>query len=333
MKTAHAIVYALAVLAAATSSSQPIRAESAPLVISEVPVRADRVVVLALHVRGSRAIAVGERGTVLVSENGGADWKSFRSQKTTRTLTSVVALDDKTWLGAGHGGVMLRSENAGKSAQIVETDAGADSFLGLTVVGPGTVLAYGAFGLMLRSDDAGLTWKRHQVVDRDFDRHINRVIASNDMLLLVGESGALAKSIDGGVTWTRMESPYEGSFFGASVTPGGAILIFGMRGNVYRSADQGVTWSKIDVPTKLPFFGAANLRDKRIVLTAGHGWLGVSEDDGRSFRLRRIAPGSVAGAFERSDGALVTYGEQGIHTVQARMRANDADLVRTASEK
>jgi photosystem II stability/assembly factor-like uncharacterized protein len=332
VKTALALATALAALAA-TTGTYSARAELASLVISEVPLRADRVVVLASHVRGSRAIAVGERGTLLVSENGGADWKSFRSRKTTRTLTSVVALDEKTWIGAGHGGVMLRSEDGGRSAQLVETEAGADSFLGLTVLGPSTVLAYGAFGLMLRSEDAGRTWKRQQVVDRDFDRHINRVIAGNDMLLLVGESGTLATSTDRGLTWTRIASPYEGSYFGASVTPGGAVLIFGMRGNVYRSADQGTTWSKVDVSTKLPFFGAVNLRDKRIVLTAGQGWLAVSDDDGRSFRLQRVAPGSVAGAFERSDGALVIYGKHGIGTVQVGMHASEAALVGTASEK
>lgn len=315
MKTALALTSLLATLATGILVTPPVHAEPAPLVISQVPMRADRVVVLAAEVRGAQAIAVGERGTVLVSHNGGADWHSARSQKTTRTLTSVVALDDKTWIGAGHGGALLRSEDAGKSAQMIATEAGSDAILGLTALDPRTVLAYGAFGLLLRSEDAGRTWKRQAVLGPDFDRHINRVIAGKDMLLLVGESGTLAKSTDGGVSWNKLASPYEGSFFGASLTPGGALLIFGMRGNIYRSTDQGASWTKVAVATKSPFFGAVNLRDQRIVLTAGQGWLAVSRDDGRTFHLQRVTPHSIAGAFERGDGALVLYGEQGVQTV------------------
>lgn len=286
------------------------------LVIADVPLRIDRTLVLGAARSGRRVVAVGERGAIFVSDNAGSDWTSQRAA-TTRTLTSVVALDDATWIGAGHGGALLRSEDGGKSARLIETDAGTDSFLGLTVLSPTRVLAYGAFGLMLRSDDAGRTWSRQQVIEEGFDRHITRVVSAGEMLLLVGESGTLAKSTDGGGTWTRLESPYEGSYFGAAVTPGGALLVFGMRGNVFRSADGGTTWEKVALTTRLPFFGALTRGDRSIVLTGGMGWLAVSDDDGRSFRLRRAASRSVAGVFERADGALVAYGEQGIHALAA----------------
>jgi photosystem II stability/assembly factor-like uncharacterized protein len=302
----------------------PLRAEPSPMVISDVPLRSDRTIVLAAEVRGKYVLAGGERGAIFVSEDGGIKWEGFRAQKTTRTLTSVVAFDDKTWIGAGHGGVLLRSEDGGKpgTAKLIETEAGKDSFLGLTILGPSSVIAYGAFGLMIRSDDTGRTWKRQQVIDKDFDRHINRVIASTDMLLLVGESGTLAKSTDAGLTWTKLASPYEGSYFGATMTPSGAALIFGMRGNIFRSADKGASWQKIEVPTKLPFFSATKLRDGAIVLAGGQGWVAISRDDGQSFKLKRVASKSTAGLFERTDGTLVVYGEQGIRPVPAETLKN-----------
>jgi len=289
-----------------------------PLVIADGTLRADRTLVLGAALHGQRAVAVGERGAIFVSDNSGSDWTSYRSA-TTRTLTSVVSLDDKVWIGAGHGGALLRSEDGGKSVRLIDADAGKDSFLGLTVLSPTTVLAYGAFGLMLRSDDAGHTWTRQQIIEEGFDRHIARVVVAKDILLLVGESGTLAKSTDGGGSWVRLQSPYEGSYFGAAVTPGGALLIFGMRGNLYRSIDQGATWKKIALPTRLPLFSAMTRRDNTIVLTGGMGWLGISNDDGQSFRLKRVVSRSVAGAFERADGALVLHGEQGIRAVAANM--------------
>lgn len=285
-------------------------------VIAQGALRADRTLVLGAALHGQRAIAVGERGAIFVSDNSGSDWTGYRSA-TTRTLTSVVSLDDKVWIGAGHGGALLRSEDGGKSVRAVETDAGKDSFLGLTALSSTSVLAYGAFGLMLRSDDAGRTWTRVQVIDEGFDRHIARVVVAKDFLLLVGESGTLAQSADGGASWTRLGSPYEGSYFGATVTPSGALLIFGMRGALFRSSDQGVSWQKITLRTKLPFFGAVTRRDNTIVLTGGMGWLAISNDDGQSFRLKRVTPRSVAGAFERADGELVAYGEQGVRALAA----------------
>ncbi len=306
---------ALCAIGAGWPASAADRQEPRP-VIAEVPLRIDRTLVLGAARSGRRVVAVGERGAIFVSENSGADWISQRAA-TTRTLTSVVSLDDTTWVGAGHGGALLRSEDGGKSARLIETDAGKDSFLGLTVLSPTRVLAYGAFGLMLRSDDAGRSWSRQQVIEEGFDRHITRVVSAGEMLLLVGESGTLAKSTDGGIAWTRLESPYEGSYFGAAVTPDGALLIFGMRGNVFRSADGGATWAKITLPTRLPFFGALTRGDRAIILTGGMGWLAVSNDDGRSFRLKRAASRSIAGAFERADGTLVAYGEQGIRALAA----------------
>jgi photosystem II stability/assembly factor-like uncharacterized protein len=92
-----------------------------------------------------------------------------------------------------------------------------------------------------------------------------------------------------------------------------------MRGNLYRSIDQGATWKKIALPTRLPLFSAMTRRDNTIVLTGGMGWLGISNDDGQSFRLKRVVSRSVAGAFERADGALVLHGEQGIRAVAANM--------------
>lgn len=315
MKKALAAASLFVALAAGMPMVQSSRAEPMAPVISAIPLRSDRTIILAAKAQGQRVVAVGERGAVFVSDNGGIDWKSFRTQKATRTLTSVAAFDDKIWIGAGHGGTLLRSEDGARSAQLIETDAGKDAFLGLTILGPGSALAYGAFGLMIRSDDTGRTWKRQQVIDKEFDRHINRVIVGKDMLLLVGESGTLAKSTDGGLSWTKLNSPYEGSYFGATTTPGGAMLIFGMRGNIYRSTDQGANWQKIVVPTKVPFLGATILRNNTLVLTAGLGWVAISDDDGQTFRLKRAATRGLAGAFERNDGTLLTYGEGGIHAV------------------
>lgn len=315
MKQAFATALTLSTLVVSLCSGTVAQAENnTGLVISEVPLRPDRTLVLGAAQQDGFIIGVGERGALFISSDGGKKWQSSRSP-TTYTLTSVVTLDKTSWIAGGHGGVLLRSDDAQSAPELIKSEAGRDSILGMTVLNPTTVLAYGAFGLMLRSEDAGKTWTRQEVIDLDFDRHIAAVIHMKDMLLLVGESGTLAKSVDEGRTWKAVKSPYEGSYFGATVTPKGTMLIFGMRGNIYRSEDRDGSWKKIDVLTKIPFYGASTLSDGSVVLTGGQGWMAHSQDDGRSFKLKRVAQRGISGAIAQSTEGLVLYGEQGLRHI------------------
>ena len=158
-------------------------------VVGKVPRRQDGTLLRDALRADQRAVAVGARGTVFVSSDGGKDWKSQRTAST-RTLTAVTALDDKTWLAVGHGGTILRSEDGVQSWSLVDVpDAGTDALLGVTALDARTLVAYGAFGLYLKSTDEGRTWTRQDVVEEGFDRHIAKIIALGDALVLVGEDG------------------------------------------------------------------------------------------------------------------------------------------------
>jgi len=291
----------------------PCHASESALIQADIVLHSDRTVVLDAERVGKRAVAVGERGAVFVSQDGGASWHS-RRVRSTRTLTSVVALDESNWIAAGHGGVLFRSVDGGESWDALDVDAGPDPFIGLTAVDDKTILAYGAFGMLLRSSDAGRSWSRARVIDDDFDRHINRVIVlANKDLLLLGESGTIARSSDAGETFTPLESPYGGSFFGGLQTSSGSLVIFGMRGQAYRSEDQGQTWQKVPMTSETPFFGGTSLGDGTILLTGHAGWIARSRDDARSFTLEKVGGKGIAGVFERPDRALVTFGAQGLH--------------------
>ncbi|BAL24800.1 hypothetical protein [Azoarcus sp. KH32C] len=310
-------ISATALLVAALTAAWPCAAAEPAPVQADVGLRSDRTVVLAAQRAGTRAVAVGERGAVFVSGDGGATWHG-RRVSSTRTLTSVIALDELNWIAAGHGGVLFRSQDGGENWNAVVGDGGTDSFIGLTPVDDHTVLAYGAFGMLLRSTDAGRTWTRSRVIDEDFDRHINRIVVlANSDLLLLGESGAIARSSDGGQTFAALESPYGGSFFGGMQTASGSLLIFGMRGRVYRSDDSGKTWEPAQIKTEIPFFGGASLDNGTVVLSGNAGWIASSRDDGRSFTLEKVGGKGISGVFERPDHVVVGFGAQGLRPLPA----------------
>ena len=48
------------------------------------------------------------------------------------------------------------------------------------------------------------------------------------------------------LAWRIIQSPYVGSFFGATQLKSGELLIYGLRGHLFRSLDRGNTWTSID---------------------------------------------------------------------------------------
>jgi len=305
-------------LGAALGVVSPVRADSSAAKLTPVgehlvvEVKPDRIVLMEIQQSGKRLVAVGERGFALLSDDGGQHWKAV-STPVTRTLTGVAFRDDKVGVAVGHGGKMVRTENGGDSwSEVKVSEIGVESFLGVTYLGGDHFIAYGAFGNYFDSADAGRTWTKRMVVGDDFDRHISQVVRVDDSLLMVAESGTIARSEDDGTTWETIDSPYQGSFFGALRLKDGALLIYGMRGNVYRSADAGETWTKVPIDTTSSLMGGVQFADGRVLLVGNSGLLAVSHDDGQTLELHWSPDGQGFSSAVEAAGNVILVGETGV---------------------
>jgi photosystem II stability/assembly factor-like uncharacterized protein len=102
-----------------------------------------------LDFRGEkRGIAVGERGTILRTIDGGNTWTPV-AIKTRATLLSVQFIDDNSGWAIGRSGTILRTDDAG--ATWVEQESGTKQNLyglyfvkkaGFAVGGDGMLLRY-----------------------------------------------------------------------------------------------------------------------------------------------------------------------------------------------
>jgi len=301
-----------------------------------VAIKPDRIILLDIKRVGERLVTVGERGFVLLSDDAGRTWTA-KPTPVTRALTGVAFKDTKVGIAVGHGASLVRTEDGGGTwTQVPLEDAGSDSLLGAQYLGDDHFIAYGAFGLYLDSTDAGRTWQRRTILseestggaseaspgdegdeypDEAFDRHISRVIQVDSTLLLVAESGTLARSDNGGATWTKLESPYQGSFFGALRIDDGSVLVYGMRGNVYRLLDLGATWQKVELGTTASLMGGAQLGDGRILLVGNTGLLALSRDGGRTLELHWSPAGKGFAQVVEADGRLLAVGEGGVSVI------------------
>jgi len=273
------------------------------------PIRAERTALFDLVKFSGGFLAVGERGVVMRSSDGGRTWQGAQAP-TTRTLVSIAVIDDKTLVAVGHGGAIVRSEDAGRTWTAIDVpDTGGDSILGVTLLKDGRLFAYGAYGMFLVSEDQGKNWERRSVISEEFDRHISRIVEAGDSLYLIGESGTIARSDDGGEHWARIESPYEGSFFGLLALGHQDLVAFGMRGNVFRTHDGGATWTQIPLESKSALNGGYVTADGRVVIAGNNGLVAVSDGAVSHFDLQVVPEGTpVAKAMYADDGELVYVG-------------------------
>jgi photosystem II stability/assembly factor-like uncharacterized protein len=171
----------------------------------------------------------------------------------------------------------------------------------------------GAFNLIFRTDDGGLHWTPLlELTDNPGALNLYALRPAGGELFIVGEQGLVLKLDRVSGRFIATPTPYNGSFFGVTGTPG-AALVFGLRGNVYRSTDGGTNWSKIDLGLPLSITTGSVTVDGRIVLVSQAGHVLISTDDGTSFqRQPDTAPGPVAAAQVAEGGSLVLAGTRGL---------------------
>ncbi|MBI5442439.1 MAG: hypothetical protein HY900_14645 [Deltaproteobacteria bacterium] len=299
---------------------------------------------------GNRLVAVGERGIVVLSDDGGKHWRQAKVP-TSVSLTAVVFPSPKQGWATGHAGTVLHTEDGGESwtrqldgktaarlfldaaqakAQAAKPgDAAAQKalaeaarlvadgpdkpFLALFFESETMGFVVGAYNLILRTDDGGKTWKPWlDRVDNPKGLHLYAIRAAGKTVYLAGEQGLFLRSTDGGMNFTRLTTPYGGTYFALAVTSTGEVIAAGLRGNAYRTADQGKTFSKIDVPLPISFSATVTLPDGRLLLANQAGMLFESRDQGKSVQpLASVRLPPVAGMTPLGDGSLITVGYAG----------------------
>lgn len=322
-------------------------------------VRAQAGTQLAIARAGRRLVSVGVRGTVMLSDDDGRSWRQARSVPVSVALTGVHFTSPEEGWAVGHSGVVLHSADGGESwarqldgreaARIVLEDARARVAAGdtsdaaaralrdaerLVEDGPDKPLlgvhfsdarhgwVVGAYGLALSTRDGGEHWRSlvgH--IPNPRGNHLYSVHADGDVLLIAGEQGALFRSVDGGNRFEAIETPYEGTFFGALALDGGALLAYGLRGNAWRSDERIAAWTQVALGLPVTLVGAQRLADGSIVLADESGRLLRSTDGAHSFAaLPAGAATGLSGFVQAADGALVVSGARGVARLEPPAR-------------
>jgi len=267
---------------ACVGAAEPVPADAPQAFQAPLAVKAPLV---GLALAGSRLVAVGDYGVIILSDDRGATWRQARAVATRSLLTAVTFVDASRGFAVGHGGVILRTVDGGETWARVLVREG-EALLAVWFENARHGIAVGSFGLALETNDGGDHWRELNVGEGEQrDRHLNGIFALKDdgTLLVTAEAGTLFRSTDRGRTWTTRPVPYNGSLWGGLALRDGAVLVFGMRGHVLRSDDKGLAWTDVPTGTDRSVTGGVQLADGTIVLVGLGGVVLRSDDGGRRY--------------------------------------------------
>jgi photosystem II stability/assembly factor-like uncharacterized protein len=200
---------------------------------------------------GSRIVAVGDRGCIILSDDNGVHFRQASRVPVDATLSSVSFVDARTGWAVGQWGVVLNTSDGGEHWQIQREDLSVDRPLFSVVFkNKHDGWAVGLWSLMLVTHDGGANWKKVALPKRDgetrSDLNLFKVfLDSTAAVYVAAERGTVIRTEDDGQSWTYLDTGYRGSFWSGTATSDGEILVAGLRGTIYSSKDRGNTWTVV----------------------------------------------------------------------------------------
>jgi photosystem II stability/assembly factor-like uncharacterized protein len=198
---------------------------------------------------GARGFAVGELGTVLRSEDGGATWTGLPSG-TTSILTLAQAVDANTVVVGGECTVR-ESVNAGASFQRLPVNESegtcATKIASFSFLNPSTGFVEEANGAVLLTSDGGQTLQAKTPVPLNGGTaaRLDFVSPTTGFAVTGGAPGGrIFRTTDGANSWTQVGSspaPLSDLTFVTSTT----AFAVGANNTLLQSTDEGATWKSL----------------------------------------------------------------------------------------
>ncbi len=354
MKRGASLLVAMAVAVPALCASQEDKAattptaQSAAIDVLERPAQmtplAARRLMESVARAGDRLVAVGPRGHIVVSTDGGATWKQS-PVPVSSDLTAVYFVNDKNGWAVGHDGVVLATTDGGDSwakqldgrsandlllkhmqsrlaaepgsneikALAAEAERfkeqGPDKpFLDVWFQDDRNGYVVGAYNLIFATSDGGKTWEPW------FDRTDNpkllnlySIRPAAGGLYIAGEAGLVLRYDEATKRFRGAPVDYKGSLFGV-LDGGNAVYVFGLKGNLFRSDDGGKSWAKVDSQLPATIVSGARTEKGALVIADQGGRVAVSSDGGKSFSRVKLPKAIPVTSVADAGGGKLAFG-------------------------
>ena len=281
---------------------------------AEMMPRASQSLLLDVVQTAAGYFVVGERGHILVSEDG-QDWKQA-PVPTRSTLTSITSADGVLWAG-GHDGVIVHSTDGGQTwtrrrTQVWTPDY-ADPLDGVPVmdvlmVDGMTGFAVGAYAMFLETTDGGVSWSPRGIINYDEPEPEAEPAPE-----------AAAEQAPAADDWTfdasdlELEAESDPHLYAMARTDEGHLVIAGERGAFFRSTDGGQSWERDRLPYEGSMFGILSFGGQHLLVHGLRGNVLESHDLGRSWTTVETGVNtSLMGGHALANGGAILVGANGV---------------------
>ncbi len=272
---------------------------------------------------GERLVAVGERGTIVYSDDQGGNWTQA-DVATSAHLNAVVFVDDKNGWAVGEDAVVLNTKDAGSSWQMQFEDRDAESrgpLLDVAFLNAQEGFAVGVFNKLITTNDGGTTWQNAaERVDNIDEWHLTGIAAgANGVIYISSEFEISFRSTDGGESFQPLAVPTIGTVFGMLVRQNAEgvdeIVMFGIGGSMYVSRDAAESWEQIETGTTLNLLGGNWAADGSAVFAGTDGL--VMHLDSNLTKATQLEPPFPApfGSALAVDNKIVIAGFGGVNLI------------------
>lgn len=249
---------------------------------------------LVLHVIETprNLVAVGERGHVLLSQDG-RSWTQAEFVPVKATLTRVTYADERLW-AVGHDSTIIHSYDYGQTWALQHFEPDWEKpLLDVDFFDGENGIAVGAYGLFMRTEDAGRNWKVLDMADMvtaeaiDWEAAARAMLEEQaDMLDPIEEGLEDDPYYDASLDFDRGCYEFMECHLNAFLDLGrGRQMIAAERGYGFRSTDAGRTWESFRFPYSGSMFGLLHLGGQTVLAYGLRGHVQRSDDFGDSWTV------------------------------------------------
>lgn len=288
---------------------------------------------------GNKGWAVGAMGTILLTEDGGNNWKKIPINSDADLYRVKFINESEGWIAGGRirlaeTNESMRHDKRGGYGYIFHTDDGGLTWecqfgergrhlFALDFVDENTGYASGERGFLLKTTDGGEHWIILPSTGT-LNWLYGMTFIDKDTGFAVGLNETVIKTSDGGKSWTKLEAAADKRFYGFRSIyrdisiKGNTGCIVGQNGTILISSDGGETWE----PSATFYHDdIRELMDMRCVkfVTPSRGYavgeLGnkimTTEDGGRNWTYRNTGNSEwLRAIWADPSGKLILAGER-----------------------
>lgn len=285
-------------------------AETLPAITS---IKAHKSLLLDVAAVGTRLVAVGERGHILLSDDQGKNWRQV-PVPVRSLLSAVFFVDEKRGWVVGHDSVVLATADAGSTWTLQHYKEFNPDALSAPAADDMTE------GMSEEGYDEAFVEEESEgraVGSREGVPLLDVWFADAQRGIAVGAYGLMLRTVDGGKTWSdvsgNVKNPEGWHFNAIAGLDAGTVVIAGEKGTLYRSVDGGASFTPITSPYQGSFFGAFATSDQSLYVFGLQGSLYKSVNAGGSWvALDTGISSGLNDACEQAGGSLLIAGNAGV---------------------